>query len=345
MKDRPLLALVGGFLGSGKTTLILAAARELHRRGISSALIMNDQGFDLVDTELARASGFHTSEVTGGCFCCRSSALIRSVNQLREHSPRVIFAEPVGSCTDLSATILRPFAESEHFRLAPLTVLVDPARSPAALDDNLRFLFQNQIDEADIICFTKSDMYPDPPDLPGLTARQLSAKTGEGVAAWLDELFSGELTAGSRILDIDYARYARAEAALAWLNLRMNLNLAIPVSPAMLLGPLLDRLDDAFTSAKIQIVHMKAIDETEAGILKAAVSENGQEPTVEGALDASPVARHEFLLNLRAVADPQPVRKIVEAAIAELTGQSIWTRLDCFQPAAPVPEHHILRRG
>ena len=153
------------------------------------------------------------------------------------------------------------------------------------------------------------------------------------------------MTAGSRILDIDYARYARAEAALAWLNLRMNLNLAVPVSPAMLLGPLLDRLDAAFTSAKIQIVHMKAIDETEAGILKAAVSDNGQEPTVEGTLDASPVARHEFLLNLRALADPQPVRKIVEAAIAELAGQSIWTRLDCFQPAAPVLERHILRRS
>jgi hypothetical protein len=66
---------------------------------------------------------------------------------------------------------------------------------------------------------------------------------------------------------------------------------------------------------------------------------------VEGGLDASPVTRHEFLLNLRAVGDPQPVRKIVEAAIAELTGQSIWTRLDCFQPAAPVPERHILRRN
>ena len=33
------------------------------------------------------------------------------------------------------------------------------------------------------------------------------------------------------------------------------------------------------------------------------------------------------------------------AAIAELAGQSIWTRLDCFQPAAPVPERHILRRS
>jgi hypothetical protein len=345
VKDRPVLALVGGFLGSGKTTLILAAAAELKRRGVRSALIMNDQGSDLVDTELARASGFDTSEVTGGCFCCRSSALVGAVGQLREYSPQVIFAEPVGSCTDLSATIMQPFAESEYFRLAPLTVLVDPARASAKLDDNLRFLFQNQINEADIICFTKSDIHPGPPQLPGFTTRQLSAKGGQGVSAWLDELFSGEVSAGSRVLDIDYGQYARAEAAMAWLNLRMNLNLRIPLSPAMLLGPLLDRLDAEFTSANIQIVHMKAIDETAAGILKAAYSENGQEPVVDGALDASPVARHELLLNLRVVGDPQPVRGIVEAAISELNNQSTSTRLDCFQPAPPVPERHILRRS
>jgi hypothetical protein len=343
MSDRTVLALVGGFLGSGKTTLIFAAARELQRRGVPSALIMNDQGYDLVDTEFARANGFQTSEVTGGCFCCRSSELVRAANQLRDNSPRVIFAEPVGSCTDVSATILQPFAGSLDFQMAPLTVLVDPARAASELDDNLQFLFQKQIDEADIVCFTKSDLYPDPPELPGITTRQLSAKTGQGVAAWLDDLLSGELAVGTRTLDIDYAQYARAEAALTWLNLRMNLNLRVPLSPAMLLGPLLERLDAAFTSASIRIVHMKAIDETTAGMLKAATCENGQDPVVEGALDASPAARHELLLNLRAVADPKLVRKIVEAVIAGFAGQSIWTRLDCFQPAAPVPERHILR--
>ena len=35
MKYRPWLVVVGGFLGAGKTTLILAAAREL-AAGVSS---------------------------------------------------------------------------------------------------------------------------------------------------------------------------------------------------------------------------------------------------------------------------------------------------------------------
>ena len=52
---RPWIAIVGGFLGAGKTTLILAAAKELERRGIRSAVILNDQGNELVDYRLRHA--------------------------------------------------------------------------------------------------------------------------------------------------------------------------------------------------------------------------------------------------------------------------------------------------
>jgi G3E family GTPase len=83
MTDRPCIAVVGGFLGAGKTTLILAAARELNRRGLKSAVILNDQGESLVDTQLARQNGFQAGEVTGGCFCCQFSSLMDSAQQLR----------------------------------------------------------------------------------------------------------------------------------------------------------------------------------------------------------------------------------------------------------------------
>src|ERR1700722_15428993 len=159
MSERPPLIVVGGFLGAGKTTLILAAARVLADRGLRTAIILNDQGESLVDTELARANGFDAGEVTGGCFCCRFSELMRIADQLRAHAPDVIFAEPVGSCTDLSATILQPIQQafSDTFQLAPLTVLVDPGRTRE--DADIAFLFQRQLEEADLICYTKSDLY------------------------------------------------------------------------------------------------------------------------------------------------------------------------------------------
>ena len=84
--------------------------------------------------------------------------------------------------------------------------------------------------EADLVFFTKSDLYAEHPDLLGARIRSLSARSGQGVAEWLDEILAGELAAGGKLLDIDYARYARAEAALSWLNCRAVVSLHLPLS-------------------------------------------------------------------------------------------------------------------
>ena len=348
-EQKPWIAIVGGFLGAGKTTLILAAAKELERRGIRSAVILNDQGSELVDTGYAAQYGMQAGEVTGGCFCCKLSELLRVMAELRAYKPDVIFAEPVGSCTDISATILHPLLEyRDEFRLAPFTVLADPQRARTLLaedaDPELSFLFHKQLQEADLVCWTKSDLYPECPDISAQHVRQVSARTGQGVTAWLDEIFSGNLRVGSEILDIDYAQYARAEAALAWLNLQVTIEPRVPSSPAVMLGPLLDHLDREFTANHVKIVHLKAIIDSATGFLKAAVCDNGQEPAVEGALDASPASQHELLLNLRAVGSAQQVRDIVELELDRIDGKLTGLHVDCFHPAAPKPERRVARR-
>ena len=95
---------------------------------------MNDQDAGLVDTKLALAHHFETREVSGGCFCCHFSDLMDAAEQLLSYEPDVILAEPVGSCIDLSATILQPLKAFHHqeYRLAPLTVLVDPSTADQA---------------------------------------------------------------------------------------------------------------------------------------------------------------------------------------------------------------------
>jgi len=347
-EQKPWIAIVGGFLGAGKTTLILAAAKELERCGIRSAVILNDQGNELVDTGYANHDGIQTGEVTGSCFCCKLSDLLRVIGELRAYQPAVIFAEPVGSCTDISATILHPLLEyRDEFRLAPFTVLVDPERARSLLaedgDADLSFLFHNQLKEADLVCWTKSDLYPDCPNISARHVRQVSARTGQGVAAWLDEIFSGNLRVGREILDIDYEQYARAEAALAWLNLQVAIEPRVPCSPAVILGPLLDRLDREFSSNNVSIVHLKAIIDSPTGFLKAAICANGQEPAVEGALDASPASQHKLLLNLRAIGSAQQVRDIVERELNRIDGESTGLHIDCFHPAAPKPERRVAR--
>src|SRR3984957_10857110 len=147
---RPTLILTGGFLGAGNTALLLRAARLLHDRGMRAAIITNDQGGALVDTRMATALGFDAGEIAGACFCCRFGDFVAAAHSLLAVRPQVIFAEPVGSCMDLSATVLQPLKQhyAAQFRLAPFSVLVDPRQAaeyakPNA-DPHLQYLFQNQ---------------------------------------------------------------------------------------------------------------------------------------------------------------------------------------------------------
>jgi hypothetical protein len=199
------------------------------------------------------------------------------------------------------------------------------------------------LQEADLVCFTKSDLYPEYPQTGAAHVRQLSAKSGQGVAPWLNEVLSGAIATGHQALEIDYAQYARAEAALAWLNLRAVFEPKSLRTPAMLVGPLLDHLDAALTAAQIPIAHLKAIVTSPTGFLKAAIVGNGQEPEVEGDLDASPAGKLELLLNLRAVGEPAQVREIVERELDQLDGGLTQCAVDCFSPAAPVPEQRMVK--
>ncbi|HEY3990688.1 MAG TPA: GTP-binding protein [Acidobacteriaceae bacterium] len=342
---KPTIVFVGGFLGAGKTTLILAAARELKQRGMRCAAILNDQSDALVDTKLATLHELPNGEVTEGCFCCRLSDLTAQLEAMLAYAPDVIFAEPVGSCTDIAATVLHPLMQDGIYRLAPFTVLVDPHRADefvrADAADDIAFLFQKQLQEADLVCVTKSDLHARPePALANM--RQISARSGQGVAAWLDEVLAGELSAQKNVLDIDYERYAQAEAALAWLNLRAVFEARAPISPAMLLGPWLDGIDRSLTNAAIHIVHLKAMAQAPTGYVKAGMCANGQEADVEGMLDASPSQRNEITLNIRALAEPEIMAALVQRELQQLDGEFIESTMRCFRPAAPQPERRVL---
>jgi hypothetical protein len=112
----------------------------------------------------------------------------------------------------------------------------------------------------------------------------------------------------------------------------------------VILGPLLDHLDREFTANQITIVHLKAIIDSATGFVKAAMCANGQEPAVEGALDASTALQHELLLNLRAVGSAQQVRDIVERELSRIDAKLTGLHIDCFHPAAPKPELRMTRQ-
>lgn len=341
---RPILALIGGFLGAGKTTLILKAAEILHRQGKRAAVILNDQDSGLVDTRHAAAREVMAREVADGCFCCRFSDFLAKATELAAEEPDVIFAEPVGSCIDLSATVIRPLQDiyGNRLRVAPLTVLIDPAARYShgdGVDADVRYLFTQQLAEADLVCTTRQDLHPEPAGLFVPVDLHVSGKTGHGVEQWLKEILQPSRVVGARLLDVDYARYAEAEAALGWLNLHASVDLTLPHSPALLCGPLLDSLEKTLTDHGILIAHLKIFDRTPGGWVKASVCANGAEPVPEGDLLADPANRHEIALNLRAVADPKRLRTLVLAALEGISGSVEVRHLAAFRPPTPEPEY------
>lgn len=359
------VVIVGGFLGSGKTTLLWAAARELMAMGKRVGLITNDQAPDLVDTTLLVQQGLDVREIAGSCFCCNFEWLLRSIDELEEVvRADVLFAEPVGSCTDLCATLLRPLKRrlKQEVTLAPLSVLVDPHRTGSVLGEgedpgmhpSAAYIFRKQLEEADRILVNKADLLADGgfPSLaqrlsrsyPGIPVRRISSRTGEGVASWLEDIFA-DPRAGERLLDIDYGTYAEGEAVLGWLNCEVRLAAAggdLPRGEGIC-RTLMEDLRDAFRLRQAAVGHVKLVLLAGGGHVAAnLVRADGDVEIRGGPMAPGPEAR--MILNARVEIPPKQLERIVLEQLDRLADGGIGVRVQSLRslsPAAPVPTYRV----
>ena len=282
---RVRFVLVGGFLGAGKTTLIGELARRYVDAGKRIAIVTNDQAAGLVDTANLRSRGFDVGEVAGACFCCSFDDLLQTTDNLAAAStPDVILAEPVGSCTDLVATVIRPLADlhGDRFELAPFGVIVKPSHAFRILDEtphrrgfsrDAEYIFHKQLEEADYLILGRGDQISDEDErrlrdqlaqwAPGVPVVRASPATGRGVEEVLGYIES-PMAAGRRVLDIDYDVYAAGEAEMGWVNATATIG---PDEPAgidvaqfteRLLGEIAVMIDGEPDAA---IAHLKAVVE------------------------------------------------------------------------------------
>jgi Ni2+-binding GTPase involved in maturation of urease and hydrogenase len=238
---------VGGFLGSGKTTAIAGACRLLIAEGLRVGVVTNDQGKLQVDSLFMRSAGIPAVEVGGGCFCCRYDDFDEKVSGLVERErPDAVFAESVGSCADLVATVVKPFESfRERYALASeLSVLADSRLLLARLagkrlpfSEDVLYVFDRQLEEADLLVLNKRDLLGEADRdrlrglaeaaWPGKRLVEVSGSTAEGAAAWLaaiEELAGPARVAvlrGGPALEIDYGRYGSGERELSWLDERL----------------------------------------------------------------------------------------------------------------------------
>lgn len=361
-EDPARYVMVGGFLGAGKTTAIARLGRLLAARGRRVGLITNDQSRGLVDTALLRAGGFAVEEIAGGCFCCRFASLHEAAARLRAaHRPEVFLAEPVGSCTDLVATVSYPLRRiyGDRFQIAPLSVLVDPRRAARvfglsggrSFSDKVLYVYAKQLEEADLIVVNKCDAL----DAGGrerlvetlrarfqqAEVRCISARTGEGVEAWLERILEGT---GARrgTIEVDYEVYAEGEARLGWLNATLDVRAEGAFDGDGLLLRLVGDLGRRIAAQGGEVAHLKATLETVGTGMLSVVSLVGgeSEPDLRESV-LSHAGSGALILNVRAEASPEMLAELVREAVARENARGgVFLEIehhDCLAPARPVP--------
>jgi len=361
------LILVGGFPGAGKTTMLWQAAQRLAQRGQRAGLITNDQAPELVDTAFLSRGGAAVAEVNGSCFCCNFKGFLDASVRLAGQAD-VLIAEPVGSCTDLSATIIQPLKERHgvEFTVAPLSVMADPIRLKGVLDGknaglhpSAAYICRKQLEEADIVVISKADMVS-PADLAVLKDRvsafwkdthvcAVSAKTGAGVDAWLDLVNTG-IGAGQRIVDVDYDVYAEGEAVLGWLNGTVALRGKSPDWTAFV-ERLLQRLSQEFDQSGAAVGHVKVILEDGDQFLAGNLTGKTDTRSIRGAAPTGHEAK--LTLNARVQMPPEKLDAIAQRILATTTESSglaakfgAWR---CLSPGRPNPtyryDHVVATKG
>lgn len=352
------LILAGGFLGAGKTTLLWEAARKVMEKGQRVGLITNDQAPELVDTALLAHNDVKVAEVNGSCFCCNFNGLIDATKNLRKEAQAdVIIAEPVGSCTDLTATIVQPLKENLRGELvvSPLSVLADPARltdilqgGNAGLHPSAAYIFKKQLEESDLILITKTDLLSSEEleklkekvkmHFPSSEVMAVSSVTGEGIDQWLDKVTNSS-EAGQRLVEIDYDVYAEGEAVLGWLNSTLALT-GVSVDWDAFAEKLMQSLSLQFDAINSSVGHVKILLESGDRYLVANLT--GKSHTLSFRHSAGVSSKAILTINARVEMSPEKLEKIVRQTIEELTGNTIDKKvlaLRCLSPGRPHPTY------
>lgn len=367
--EKPVkLIFAGGFLGSGKTTALAALAKRLIQRGLRVGIITNDQSENLVDTVIVRQMlaqlDVPVEEVVEGCFCCKFDELFEQMEKILAHNPDVLMGEPVGSCTDFVAAVANPIKIHYHeaLRFAPLSILADPDRirelllseTKTLFPEEVSYLFQKQLEEADIIALNKIDLLTEQEKSRLLSALKekfqeknvmaISAKEGTGVNKWLEVLLSGKPGANTVLREIDYDRYAAAEAVLGWLNAAVKLTARQPFDASKFARTLAESLRETFKQRKAEIGHLKLVITSAGRAMWANVTHLAAEPTTSGE-QLGKLSKGTLILNVRVRLEPDELETLVRNLLSKLSEEtgvlSEIMDLQCFSPAYPEPPYLV----
>lgn len=165
LTDPMKIVILGGFLGSGKTSVLLqllgyltgaTAAVETKPEQIRVTVIENEIGEISVDNEVIKAEGYTVKNLFAGCVCCTMTGdLVRSIERIqKELAPEWIVVESTG--------VAYPKRMKEviqtTFEMVPRIVIVADAKRWQRLLIPMENLITGQLEEADMVLINKIDL-------------------------------------------------------------------------------------------------------------------------------------------------------------------------------------------
>ncbi len=347
--------LLSGFLGSGKTTAIRTAAGVLMRSGVKTGVITNDQGIRLVDGGFLHAAGIPGRQVMNGCFCCNYSDLDRQIESMTViEQPEVIFAESVGSCTDIVATVLKPLCRYRPESATTLSVVCDGLllkmlllEAQTLFGPEVEYIYWKQIEEASLLLLNKTDLLATDEirKLEIAIGRRfgpkrilpLLATSEKSVTAWLTELSQSEATPGLSP-DVNYDLYAAGEAMMGWLD--MDILVKSDRSDAgSVARELIATIGSRIRTWEYPVGHIKWLIDDREKISLTATDSRFHFPELPAATQV------KLLLNARVQTLPAKLTDIVNGSMTSVaadTGAQISAAShSAFQPGYPRPEHRM----
>ncbi|MCD4672378.1 MAG: hypothetical protein K8R77_06935, partial [Anaerolineaceae bacterium] len=324
--------LVGGFLGAGKTTAIIQAARKLLNQGVKVGVVTNDKGKHLVDTAFFRSAELPTAEVAGGCFRCNFDELEKQIDQLKAQArPDVIFAESVGSCADMAATVLEPLLRLKEEQDEPtsFSVFTDARLLRMWLlgvelpfSDEVQYIFEKQIEEAGLLVINKIDLLS---AAEGREVEQLSRERfpekelllqnsllESDSLPWVDWLQAEMGATAMPDIGIDYDRYDAGGRQLAWLDEAITIwaDDALSAAQVMIASLVTDVQEEG-----IPIGHLKFFLDWETGQCKFSFPTLLEESGWQAELGDAAAGKVTMLVNGRIQTAPAKLNRKVAAAL------------------------------
>ncbi|MDO4732103.1 MAG: GTP-binding protein [Bacillota bacterium] len=337
--------VISGFLGAGKTSSMIAFSRYLQEKGKKAAVLVNDLGAKyLVDSSFTASAGCVSEEITGDCICYQTENLVDKLRRLRDlKEAEIVFSDipgcGIGALDHVYHKLHRDYPG--EFFLCPFVAVADPERlrvimpekANLNLPDEMAYLFDAQLREAEVILLNKTDRLTEKQcqaymdflkgSYPHARVFPVSAKSGQGIPEVVEYLCAH--SSGLPVVDIGYGGpdFIAAEVKLSWYNRQFYVKAretAVFDGNAFVLE-FIDSVRLRLASLKRNAPHLKVLGISEAEqMVKASLLGVDYETEMDRQLSA-PCRQLRVVVNVRAACESFLLERVMDEAMKDMAGR------------------------